>query len=1728
MRQGRKNYAEYEEVVFPVAEVHSGNSKNKHRLIAVSDLEPWMRPVYKYKTLNFVQSVVFDTAFKTAENMLVCAPTGAGKTDVALLAILSTVRKHIMAHDIHSLSTKDFAVDKRNFRIIYVAPMKALAAEITKKFSERLSPLLLRVREWTGDIQLSRKEVEDSTVIVTTPEKYDVITRKPSIFLDLNIALLIIDEVHLLHDDRGAVLEAIIARTLRQVESSQSLIRIVGLSATLPNYGDVAEFLKVNPLKGLFYFGPSFRPVPLQQTFIGVKGNPNSSIVSDRMNNVAYKKAKECLQEDKQAMIFVHSRKQTVSTARRLDEISRDNNESELLGMTLNSALREQMLRDVEKSKNSDLRELAKKGFGIHHAGMLRSDRLLVEKYFALGVIRILVCTATLAWGVNLPAYSVIIKGTLVFDAERGGFKDLSVLDVLQIFGRAGRPQYENSGLGTIITTHDKLAHYISRLTSQLPIESTFGENLLDNLNAEINSTGTVSNIVDAVRWLGYTYFFIRMKKNPTAYGLQFWDPESDPALVQHRKDLCLIAARQLSKRQMIIFNENSGMFHPKDFGRIAAQYYISSESVEIFNQSAHGDCSEADVIQLLACVKEFDSIKLRDSEFPELDRFVQKDICPCELPYGPDHEIGKRALLVQALISRYTFNDFGLVSDMNYIGQNAPRVLKTFFELSLKRGWGSTASKILSVCISIERRMWFFEHPLIQFAIPYQSPGNVSTQAPLLPSYIISKLSELPESCTDLSLLRTYDEREIAALFRNSRISETVLNCIKWLPRVDVGAKVVPVTKNVILVDIEIVRDFVWNVKYHGFAESWWVWIEDEITGEILAKDNFSMTAKEIVSKFSFYVPVGEPVPSQLFFKVASDKWHGAQVFSSVAVGALLYPKAATPHTNLLKLKPFPTAAIKETLIEKYFSRKFSHFNPIQTQVFHTLFHRQNENVLIGAPTGSGKTVCAELAILSALNTYPDLKVVYIAPLKALVKERIYDWGSDMNRILGVNVVELTGETAPDLQSLSKANLIVATPEKFDSITRLWKSKGYIKSISLVVMDEIHLLGGERGPTLEIIVSRMNNISHHSKRKIRLVGLSTALSNAADLASWLDVHPNVGFFNFRHSVRPVPLEIFIDSFSGRHYCPRMASMNKPIFESIMTHSPDQPVLVFVSSRRQTRLTAQDLITHVSNNISDSRRFLRMDIQEIESLCEMQITDANLRLFLPFGIGLHHAGLDEHDRKIVSELFQSQKIQVLITTSTLAWGVNYPAHLVIVKGTEFFDPKSQKYVDYPLTDVLQMIGRAGRPQFDTTAVAHIMVHEQKKSFYKRFLHEPFPVESALFKLENLVNHINAEIVAGTIKTFSAAMEFLTWTYLYRRLKFNPNYYGITPAKDSDVVCQEDINEFLSKLLEKCIKELVDSSCLSVSVKCGDVQFAASKLGFISAMYYLDHRTVRRFREQMSATLSHREILGLLASASEYAEFPVRHNEDLANGQLQAKLRYRSITETDKAPNYLSPHEKTFLLLQSHLARLPHEEFPIFDYVTDMKMVLDQAVRIVHALIDVASELDMVSTMCRCIELMQCIKCACWWDDDPLYSLGIADTVGVTRSLPELLHSTGADPTKILTNIPIVTISRFARTSFSAVIDVHVLVELKGNRKSSRRHAYCPYFGKTQPETLFVIMIDGTSNSVAALKRIRIQKTPDIIQMKFELPKGCDDDYTNLKLILMNDSYVGLDQEYRLE
>lgn len=621
-----------------------------------------------------------------------------------MLAVLHTIGMNCIPSPREEPNAERYYCQKDDFKIIYVAPMKALAAEIVEKFKQHLAWLGIEVRELTGDMQLTKAEIMRTQIIVTTPEKWDVVTRKAVGDTELvqKVRLLIIDEVHMLHDERGAVIESLVARTQRQVEATQSMIRIVGLSATLPNYVDVASFLKVNLMAGLFYFDASFRPVPLEQHFVGVKGKTGSRQSMENLDKASWEKVKEMLKEEHQVMVFVHSRKDTIKTARMFYQMALDDGCEDLLDNTGHQRY-DHACREMERSKGRELRELFKKGFGVHHAGMLRSDRNLMERMFGDGLVQVLCCTATLAWGVNLPAAAVVIKGTQVYNQAKGGFVDLGILDVLQIFGRAGRPQFQDVGVGFICTTHDKLAHYLSAITQQHPIESRLAEKIVDNLNAEI-ALGTVTTVHEGIEWLGYSYLFVRWKKNPLHYGIGWEEFAQDQTLQAKRRELIIKAARRLHVTQMIIFDERTGSLTSKDVGRIASNFYILNNSIEIFNNMMKPRATEADVFGMLSLSAEFDSITARDNEQMELKR-LREEVCPCDVAGKTDSAHAKTNILLQAWISRANFEDFALVSDSAYVAQNSARICRALFKIALNRRWGNLCQVLLSLCKSIEKR---------------------------------------------------------------------------------------------------------------------------------------------------------------------------------------------------------------------------------------------------------------------------------------------------------------------------------------------------------------------------------------------------------------------------------------------------------------------------------------------------------------------------------------------------------------------------------------------------------------------------------------------------------------------------------------------------------------------------------------------------------------------------------------------------------------------------------------------------------------------------------------------------------------------------------------------------------------------------------------------------------------------------------------------------------------
>jgi len=706
----------------------------------------------------------------------------------------------------------------------------------------------------------------------------------------------------------------------------------------------------------------------------------------------------------------------------------------------------------------------------------------------------------------------VIIKGTKLYNSQQGKFVELSVLDVQQIFGRAGRPQYDTSGMAIMITTHDKLIHHLRLMNHQTPIESHFIKALPDHLNAEIVS-GTVTNVREAMEWLSYTYLYIRMLKNPMVYGMTYSVRRDDPLLHNRRESLIVAAAKTLDRCNMIRFDLRSGILAVTSLGRTASHYYIDHRTIETFKEKLQPHLSDETLLRVISLSAEFEQLRLRDEEIKELEQLTMG--CPIQVgTSGLDGSKTKANILLQTHISSVRPRSFTLVSDLNYVSQNAGRITRGLFEIALQKGWSALAAKLLRLCRSVDLKIWWDRTPLRQF-------GKVRRDV----------LEKIENRQVTIEKMRDMSASDLGVLIRNTRAGKQLKDCVNLIPRLEVSAKIQPITRGILRVTLTVEPDFPkWNTRLHGSSLGYWIWVEDYENNVIYHHEYFVLNKKQFLEGeqlLAFTIPVFEPLPPQYYVRVMSNHWMGADSTTAVSFKHLILPEAHPPNTDLLDLRPLPVKALRNKTFEKLYE-KYGVFNAVQTQIFHVVYH-SDRNILLGAPTGSGKTVAAELSIMRMFLNHPGQKAVYVAPLKALVRERLADWKKKfgaMNR----NVVEMTGDFTPDIRALRRADIVITTPEKWDGVSRSWQKRGYVQKVGLVIIDEIHLLGEDRGPVLEVIVSRMRYISSQTERLVRVVGLSTALANAHDLAEWLGVDRN-GLFNFRPSVRPVPIEVLQQLF---------------------------------------------------------------------------------------------------------------------------------------------------------------------------------------------------------------------------------------------------------------------------------------------------------------------------------------------------------------------------------------------------------------------------------------------------------------------------------------------------------------------------------------------------------------------------------------------------------------------
>ncbi|KAJ3723103.1 Sec63-domain-containing protein [Lentinula raphanica] len=1368
---------EYEEVIIPPA--RPVPPKTTERLVPITELDELARGCFPgYESLNRIQSIVYSTAYGSNENMLVCAPTGAGKTDVAMLTILRVLDQHRS----HSSDLGHIAgsIDRDSFKIIYVAPMKALASEIVRKFQKRLKWLSIQVRELTGDMQMTKAEIAQTQIIVTTPEKWDVVTRKPTGEGELasSLKLLIVDEVHLLNEERGAVLETIVARTLRQVESTQSLIRILGLSATLPNYVDVADFLSVSRQKGLFYFDSSFRPVPLEQHFLGIKGKPGSAQAKKNLDRVTFEKVSELVSRGHQVMVFVHARKETVKSALAIQEAALADGSSDEFSCEDHpqwSFFR----REIAQSRNKEMKQLFDHGFGIHHAGMLRSDRNMMERMFEARAIKVLCCTATLAWGVNLPAHAVIIKGTQVYDSSKGRFTDISVLDVLQVFGRAGRPGLESSGEGYICTSDDKLAHYLELVTAQNPIESQFDKGIVDSLNAEI-ALGTVANTNDAVQWLGYTYLFVRMRKNPFVYGIDRNAVLDDSMLGGKRNELVIQAAQRLVDARMIEFNPQTGAFTITDLGRIAARFYIQYQSIEIFNKEFRPKMSEADVLGMLSKSTEFNQIQLRDNEVRELETLCKE--VPCDVKDSKLTSEGKVNILLQAHISRHMIDDFALVSDSAYVAQNGGRIVRALLEIAISRKWANVSAVLMGMSKAIEKRLWQFDQPLKQFDLKQDLIYHLETWAG-------------DYTPADLAVMTAEQLGELIHL--NNIQGKALLNAAQQFPTVQIQSDLRPLGSDILKVSVHVAKAFTWNNRIHGNAEPFWIWIEDHDGLNILQMSHLVIRSNTDTIHIDFIIPIAfKETPPFVTIRCVSDRWLGAENEVEVSLADLIMPSPSQSITPVLDLPLLSLSSLRRQEVGKMFSRHIHTFNPLQTQVLWSLINTKLHSLLC-APAGSGKSVMANIVIwcvyisldltfshcharITALQAMSSW-ILVVTPSRSAAAEVISDL-----RLVSPNsnvTLELTKDDRNPLQRPHTRTIRVITAHQLYQAISSRDPRVPLTGLDLVVCENLDDMNG----TYELGVSLLRHATQTAPT--RYLGISNSLNDAADLAAWFNADESA-FHSFRPSDRSQSLTTSTQTFNIPHSATLFKAMAKPAHSVIRPIISEESAIVFVPSRNHCRSTALDLLTQCALESQSDRGYLPPGVHEY--ILEDYLTrlrDKSLSDFVTKGVGFFHDGVSRSDRGLMMQLYAEGLIRVLIVPREASWSLPVRAAAVVVMGTQYVhfgaEGDERQVREYELTELVRMQSRAVR--HSGSGQFHLFCQAEVKDMYVRFLTEGLPLESKLLENGTLEEWCQTARKRGYLEREQNVMDALSFTFLTHRVATNPTYYDcLSRSRDENL------------------------------------------------------------------------------------------------------------------------------------------------------------------------------------------------------------------------------------------------------------------------------------------------------------------------------------------------------
>jgi pre-mRNA-splicing helicase BRR2 len=347
--------------------------------------------------------------------------------------------------------------------------------------------------------------------------------------------------------------------------------------------------------------------------------------------------------------------------------------------------------------------------------------------------------------------------------------------------------------------------------------------------------------------------------------------------------------------------------------------------------------------------------------------------------------------------------------------------------------------------------------------------------------------------------------------------------------------------------------------------------------------------------------------------------------------------------------------------------------------------------------------------------------------------------------------------------------------------------------------------------------------------------------------------------------------------------------------------------------------------------------------------------------------------------------------------------------------------------------------------------------------------------------------------------------------------------------------EQQLSDHLSELIENTLEDLTTSKCISID----EDEVSPLNLGMIASYYYINYVTMELFSMSLAAKTKLRGLLEIISASTEFEDVPIRHHED---GILQ-KI-YDRVAVKFNVTKFNDPHVKTNILLQAHFSRI---QLPA-DLEADQKMILERVIRLIQASVDVISSNGWLAPALAAMEMSQMTVQGVWDRDSPLRQIphmnsDLIDELKKSKveSVFDLMEMEDGERDRILAfdQAKMADVARFANRYPNIEVNhelesetveqggstvLRVLLERDMDEDEELGPVNAPFYPKQKDEGWYVVIGDPKEKTLLAIKRSTLQKKA-AVKLEFSPPDGAPVGKMKLKLYVMCDAYVGVDQEY---